>query len=170
MFILIDPIFNRNHYHRTIKMAIVQEIMYDSLFNYRPQRSWGKVMFLHVCVILFTGGGSAPLHAGIHRSSTGPEAAPPPSRTLGLDTPPSAVHAGRYGQQAGSTHPTGMQSCFFNRFTLMVHLLHHLFGSTKYTIYIHTTGHKIRQDSIPVGCVPLARPPQEGRCPGGGSL
>ena len=24
---------------------------------YRPQRSWGKVMFLHVCVILFTGGG-----------------------------------------------------------------------------------------------------------------
>ena len=24
---------------------------------YRPQRSWGKVMFLQVCVILFTGGG-----------------------------------------------------------------------------------------------------------------
>ena len=23
---------------------------------YRPQRSWGKVMFLHVCVVLFTGG------------------------------------------------------------------------------------------------------------------
>ena len=28
---------------------------------------WGKVMFLHLSVILFTGGGgSAPLHAGIH--------------------------------------------------------------------------------------------------------
>ena len=25
---------------------------------YRPQRSWGKVMFLHVSVILFTAGGS----------------------------------------------------------------------------------------------------------------
>ena len=25
-------------------------------FHYRPQRSWGKVMFLQVCVILFTGG------------------------------------------------------------------------------------------------------------------
>ena len=25
-------------------------------FYYRPQRSWGKVMFLQVCVILFTGG------------------------------------------------------------------------------------------------------------------
>ena len=32
---------------------------------YRPQRSWGKVMFLHVCVILFTGGGSASVHAVI---------------------------------------------------------------------------------------------------------
>ena len=26
-------------------------------------------------------------------------------------TPPGAVHAGRYGQQAGGTHPTGMHSC-----------------------------------------------------------
>ena len=27
-------------------------------------------------------------------------------------TPPGAVHAGRYGQQAGGTHPTGMHSCY----------------------------------------------------------
>ena len=26
--------------------------------------------------------------------------------------PPGAVHAGRYGQKADGTHPTGMQSCF----------------------------------------------------------
>ena len=26
--------------------------------------------------------------------------------------PPSAEHAGRYGQRAGGTHPTGMQSCW----------------------------------------------------------
>ena len=32
---------------------------------------WGKVMFLHPSVILFTGGVSAPLHAGMH--------APPPA-------------------------------------------------------------------------------------------
>ena len=33
---------------------------------YRPQQSWGKAMFLHVYVILFTGGGgSASVHAGI---------------------------------------------------------------------------------------------------------
>ena len=28
-----------------------------AMAGYRPQRSWGKVMFLQVCVILFTGGG-----------------------------------------------------------------------------------------------------------------
>ena len=34
---------------------------------YHLRRSWGKVMFLHVSVILFTGGGvSASVHAGIH--------------------------------------------------------------------------------------------------------
>ena len=29
----------------------------------------------------------------------------------GADTPPGADHAGRYGQHAGGTHPSGMQSC-----------------------------------------------------------
>ena len=32
---------------------------------------------------------------------------PPPDQVH----PPGAVHAGRYGQQAGGTHPTGMHSC-----------------------------------------------------------
>ena len=47
--------------------------------------------------------GSAPLHAGIP---------PSPGADTPLDqAPPGAVHPGRYGQQAGGTHPTGMQSC-----------------------------------------------------------
>ena len=35
----------------------------------------------------------------------------------GPDTPPPprAEHTGRYGQQAGGMHPTGMQSCFYTR-------------------------------------------------------
>ena len=33
---------------------------------------------------------------------------PPP----GPGTPPGAVHAGRYGQQVGGMHPTGMHSCY----------------------------------------------------------
>ena len=111
---------------------------------YRPQRSWGKVMFLHVSVILFTGGwGVCPI-ACWDTSPLGPEAgtpwdqAPPRAGTtrtrhspgtryhpgagtlhppgtrhpLELALPPSAVHAGIYGQQASGMHPTGMQSCY----------------------------------------------------------
>ena len=100
---------------------------------------WRLCIYTHVSVILFTGGGFSPLHAGIHHpSSPGPgtsprdqapplppgtqtpweqtprEQTPPWSRHLpGADTPHSAMHAGRYGQQAGGTHPTGMQSCFY---------------------------------------------------------
>ena len=36
-----------------------------------------------------------------------PDQAPPPWE----QTPPCAVHAGRYGQQADGMHATGMQSC-----------------------------------------------------------
>ena len=46
--------------------------------------------------------------------SLGADPSPPPSAAdtlLGPD-PPCGVHAGRYGQQAGGTHPTGMHSCF----------------------------------------------------------
>ena len=37
-----------------------------------------------------------------------PQQAPPEAGTPPFPT----VHAGRYGQQAGGMHPTGMQSCF----------------------------------------------------------
>ena len=81
-------------------------------------------MFLHVSVILSTGG-SASVHAGI----------PPPSQAdipreqtpSGADTTPEAVHARRYGQRAGGMYPTGMQSCFETKVKgdLMVHLDRH---------------------------------------------
>ena len=35
--------------------------------------------------------------------------------------PPGAVHAGRYGQQAGGTHPTWMQSCV-KKYYILVHV------------------------------------------------
>ena len=55
----------------------------------------------------FHGGGSASVHAGIpHFRSRHPPGAPP-----------RAVHAGRYGQQAGGTHPTGMYSFLLNLFS-----------------------------------------------------
>ena len=94
---------------------------------YRPQRSWGKVIFSQACVILFTGGGSASVHAGIPPRSRNPpqEQAPPGPGTPQSRQPPGAgtplgrrhpppgkEHARRYGQRAGGTHPTGMQFCF----------------------------------------------------------
>ena len=51
------------------------------------------------------------------------EANTSPSRPL----PPGAVHAGRYGQQAGGTHPTGMHSCV--RFFILANSLLTLPGS-----------------------------------------
>ena len=93
-------------------------------YFYRPQRSWDKVMFLHVSVILFTGG--VCLSACWDTppwDQTRPPPGPDTPRTrptqdqtsIGLDPPPhpAAVHAGRYGQQAGGTHPIGMHTCGF---------------------------------------------------------
>ena len=59
---------------------------------YRPQRSWGKVMFLHVSVILLTGGVSASVHAGIHHPPWEQTPTPgadtsPGANTPGADTP-----------------------------------------------------------------------------------
>ena len=41
---------------------------------------------------------------------TPPSKADPP----GKETPSCTMHAGRYGQQAGGMHPTGMQFLFLN--------------------------------------------------------
>ena len=59
---------------------------------------WGKVMLLHLCVILFTGGGLPPWESA--------------SRGLvGQNPPPPQLDTTGYGQRAGGTHPTGMHSC-----------------------------------------------------------
>ena len=72
--------------------------------NYRPQRSWGKVIFSQASVILFTGEGGLPqCMLGYHP----PDQTPPPHQAH----PHGAEHTGRYGQRAGGMHRTGMQSC-----------------------------------------------------------
>ena len=74
-------------------VAIYQRLLIFGPHNFnRPQRSCGQCMFLHVCVILFTGGG---LQAG----------RPPPTR----QTPPRDL-AGRTSQppdQADTLPPPG---------------------------------------------------------------
>ena len=56
---------------------------------YRPQRSYGKVMFLHLSVNVFTGGVFSPVHAGIHtpQSRHPPGQTPPWADTPWVDTP-----------------------------------------------------------------------------------
>ena len=74
---------------------------------YRPQTKFAKVMFLHLSV-------SHSVHMGGHlpQCMLGYADPLPRSRPLGAEIPPPpAVHAGRYGQQAGGTHPTGMHTC-----------------------------------------------------------
>ena len=91
---------------------------------YRPQRSCGKVMFLHLSVILFTGGGCLHLVRGTcplgrhppgqdtlpgrHPTSLGRH--PPAQCMLGYTHLPTQCMLG-YGQQVDSAHPTGMHSC-----------------------------------------------------------
>ena len=72
-----------NHASRTWTTNIISQ----KLFNYRPQRSCGKVMFLHLSVILFTGGSSPPL--GRH-SDPSPGQTPAPGKTPPGQTPPWA--------------------------------------------------------------------------------
>ena len=99
---------------------------------------WGKVIFLHLSVILFIGGvpgqvhppGQVLLWAGTPPGrctqcrytprQVHPQAGKPP---LGRYTPQAGTPPGRYtsqqcmlgyGQQAGSTDPAGMHSCFIN--------------------------------------------------------
>ena len=93
-------------------------------YHYRPQRSLGKVIFLHMSVILFTGGVvsqhalqvSRPtprreveggLAGGVSRPTHGEVSRPTPGGSIPACTeadPPTAT-------AAGGTHPTGMHSC-----------------------------------------------------------
>ena len=60
-------------------------------FDYRPQRSWGKVMFLQACVILFTGGCLPQCMLGYHP----PEQTPPWEQTPPEQTPHGSRHPPR---------------------------------------------------------------------------
>ena len=61
-------------------------------------------MFLHLCVILFTGGGW--LSSMHHRGSASRGLSP-----WGGGVEQSPLSTMGYDQQVGGTHPTGMHSC-----------------------------------------------------------
>ena len=92
---------------------------------YRPQTKFAKVMFLHLSVILFTGGCMPQCMMGythLVADTPSPPGAdipgnrhPPGADTPHRSRPPQGRHSSaqfrRYGQQAGGTHPTGMHTC-----------------------------------------------------------
>ena len=123
----------RNDYKRPNFSRLVHSIQLKIRHNtvgFLPSANkvWGKVIFLHLFVILFTGGVGVCLSACWNTTHTPPRPAPPPGTRhpksrqppLGADIPPGAdtppgpgtpraEHSGRYGEWAGGTHPTGMQ-------------------------------------------------------------
>ena len=67
-----------------LKFSAITSTAYNEQFlYYRPQRSWAKVMFLQVCVILFTRGGGVCLSACLDTTP------PPPLRSR---PPPGSRH------------------------------------------------------------------------------
>ena len=109
--------------------AITKLVLYGYLLFTGRKRSLGKVFSVTCVKNSVHGGGGALPQCMLGYHTPPPSGADTPSRA---DTPPSprrsrhplplsrhpppgtplcAVHAGRYGQQAGGMHPTGMQSC-----------------------------------------------------------
>ena len=110
---------------------------------YRPQRSCGKVMILHLCVILFGGGGSLSQHVpqvtwpggvsvpgglylgGSLSGGVSVQGGPCSGGSLSRrgspvrENPPRQRPPVRW--RAGGTHPTGMHSC-------VVILIHYISG------------------------------------------
>ena len=120
-------------------MSIYIEILSMRLWEFLPPANevCEGYVFTPVCQSFCSQGGSTwagtppgqvhPPQAGTPGRYTPLGSCPPPSRsplqvhpragTPWQVHPPGAVHAGIYGQQAGSTHPTGMHSFWMKNFT-----------------------------------------------------
>ena len=85
------------------------------------KRSLQRLCFTPVCQSFCSRGGLPHCMLGYTPRTRGRY--PPDQRQV----PPSAVHAGRYGQQAGGMHSTGMQSCPFDKFYCYINIAVKLF-------------------------------------------
>ena len=94
---------------------------YFSLYSNVIIRSRGKVIFSEACVENSVHRGGCPPNCMLGYPSPPPDQrqTPPGSRH-----PHYAVHARRYGQQAGGTHPTGIHTCLYIQTLLSRRRLH----------------------------------------------
>ena len=133
-------ILNKVNHNCTREIIKIRSVQFTS--NYRPQRSWGKVIFSQARVILFTGGGVVPGPGGVVLG---------PGGCL-VENPPRTATA------AGGTHPTGMHSCFllmnasWNKYILNTSLntiIHtQVYEYITHTMCIHTSSKFNCQQSI----------------------
>ena len=96
-------------------------------YFYRPQRSWGKVIFSQASVILLTGGVPAPgLMSGHGGSAPWGVSAPGGIWSRGVSAPWGSAWWRPPGRAtaAGGTHPTGMHSCLLNFFVCRNGIFH----------------------------------------------
>ena len=94
-----------------------------AIFTARKRRFLGKVMFLHLCVILFTGRGVGFQQASHVTGRHPPRQTPPLGRHPPKQTPPLEADTPmadtlrqsppRITTEAGGAHPTQMHSCVF---------------------------------------------------------
>ena len=107
--------------HWVLHSGIIQRKLPRVILLPPANEVWGKVIFSEACVknSVHRGRGSASVHAGI---PPGTRHTPPGTRHPLDQAPPlnqaspRAEHTGRYGQRAGGTHPTGMQSCIITAY------------------------------------------------------
>ena len=104
------------HSLRPIQLNFVF-VLFSFVFTARKRSLGQGNIFSSVCQEFCTWGGLSQCMLGYHippgADLLPPEQTPPGTSPPGSRHPPCAVHAGRYGQQAGGMHPTGMQSCLF---------------------------------------------------------
>ena len=99
------------------------------LFITALKRSCGKVMFLHLSVILFTGGGCLPLDPGVYIPLADTPLGRHPAKQTALGrhssgkTPPPSAPSIEMTIEAAGMRPAGMHSCREHTLNCLVILL-----------------------------------------------
>ena len=107
-----------------IKATSTKEI--SLRYFYRPQLSWAKVMFLQVCVILFTGGGLPQYMLGYHIPPLGADTSPVADTPQSRQPPRAGIPPGsRPPREAdsGIRSTSGRYASYWNAFLLYFLLL-----------------------------------------------
>ena len=108
------------HVHRRLRRTqifpgVLEGCCYKLLFTARKLSLGQGNIFSSVCQEFCSQGAAdtPPDQAPLLWTRPPPGADPPRADLPRTRHPPWAEHAGRYGQQASGTHPTGMQSCLY---------------------------------------------------------